>query len=155
MRNNKSLAIRHLDSKLKPFRAVATIKVPSTGWISAIRTTLNMTLEQFGSKLGISKDGAYKLEKRESTGAITLNSLRDAANALDMQVVYAVIPKEASLEDYTRKHARKLATQIISKANQQMKLEAQEIGAEALRRAIEEATDELMQKMDRTIWHLK
>lgn len=155
MRNNKRLIISQLDDKLAPFKAVATIKVPTDGWISAIRTALNMTLEQLGNRLGISKDGAYKLEKREATGAITLNSLRDAANALDMQIVYAVIPKDESLEGYARKHARKIATKIVLKTNQQMKLEAQEVGAEKLRQAIEEATDELMRTMDRTIWHLK
>lgn len=155
MRNNKRLVIRQLDEKLQVFRQAAKVKVPHAGWIGAIRYALNMTLEQFGERLGISKDGAYKLEKREASGGITLNSLRDAANALDMQLVYAVIPKDESLEAYMRTQAQLLATKIIKKTSQHMKLEAQEVGTEKLRKAIDEAAEELMNNMDRQIWHLK
>lgn len=149
------MIISQLDEKLQVFRTAAKVRVPHAGWIAAIRSALNMTLEQFGERLGISKEGVYKLEKREASGAITLNSLRDAANALDMQLVYAVIPKEESLEAHTRTQARLLAAKIILKTNQHMKLEAQEVGTEKLRKAIDEAAEELMNNMDRQIWHLK
>ncbi len=150
--NIKSLKIRALGEKIKGFDKLRLVTIPESGWIAAIRTSLNMTLEQFGRKLRMSRQAASQIEKRESEGAITLKGLRDAANALDMQLVYAIVPKEGTLEDYLEKRAHELARELILSTNQQMRLENQAVREEQLKQAIEDATAELVRKVDRQLW---
>ena len=88
MRNKHSLLIEQLDQKLQPFDQTKKALVPERGWINTIRTTLNMTMAQLGTKLNITRQGVKNLEKSEANGTITLNSLRDVSNAMDLKLVY-------------------------------------------------------------------
>tara|TARA_Y100000034_G_scaffold19233_1_gene21557 strand:+ start:3013 stop:3189 length:177 start_codon:yes stop_codon:yes gene_type:complete len=56
MRNKKKLLVEQLDKKLKIFSTIKT-ETPIKGWIHTIRTSLNMTMEQLGTKLFITKQG--------------------------------------------------------------------------------------------------
>lgn len=148
----KSLKLKMLGEKLEAFDHLGQVSVPESGWVAAIRTSLNMTLEQLGRKLGVSRQAVGQIEKRESEGSITLSGLRDVANALDMQLVYAIVPKEGTLEDHLENRAREMARELILSANQQMRLEDQAVKTEKLKRAIEDATAELVRKVDRQLW---
>ena len=75
MRNQRKLLIDQLDRKLKPFSGTESIIVPDNGWINSIRTNINMTLEQLGKKLNITKQGVNRIEKSEAAGTITINSI--------------------------------------------------------------------------------
>jgi len=75
MRNKKKLILEQLDRKLKPFKNLETIVIPSNGWIYTIRKSLNMTLQQLGNKVNISRQGMKNIEQREKNGTITLRSL--------------------------------------------------------------------------------
>ena len=78
MRNQKKLLLEQLDRKLKPFKGTEKVQVPDKGWVNNIRITLNMTLEQLGSKLHMTRQGIKKIEERESSGAISLKLLKEA-----------------------------------------------------------------------------
>lgn len=146
------MRIKMLGQKLQAFNHLGLVAVPESGWVAAIRTSLNMTLEQLGRKLGVTRQAVSQIEKRESEGAITLSGLRDVASALDMRLVYAIVPKEGTLEDYLENRAREMARELILSANQQMRLEDQAVNKEKLKRAIEDATAELVRKVDRQLW---
>lgn len=152
MRSSNRLEIRLLSEKVAAFSQGKEVTPPHKGWISAIRSALNMTLEQLGNKSGKTKQAMSKLEKNEIEGGITLANLRDTAQALDMKLVYAIVPREDTLEAFIEKKARALATKIVQRTNRQMILEAQEIKQEELAQAIEEMTADLVNKMDRRIW---
>ena len=87
MRNQRKLLLEQLDRKLKPFLGSEVIIIPESGWINTIRTTLNMTLEQLGKKLNMTKQGVKRIEESESAGTITLKSLKEVGNALEMKFV--------------------------------------------------------------------
>lgn len=152
MRSSNKLEIRLVSDKIAAFSQGKDVVPPHKGWISAIRSALNMTLEQLGDKSGKTKQAISKLEKSEVEGGITLANLRDTAQALDMQLVYAIVPREETLEVFIEKKARALATKIVQRTNRQMILEAQEIKQEELAQAIEEMTADLVNRMDRRIW---
>ena len=76
MRNKKQLLIEQLDQKLKPFQETEMVLVPDKGWINTIRITLNMTMAQLGTKLGITKQGVKRIEESEAKGSISINSLK-------------------------------------------------------------------------------
>ena len=152
MRNQKKLLIDQLDRKLNNYKNLVKINPPDLGWINSIRLALNMTLEQLGNRLGIRQQGAKKIEERESTGAITINSLKEAGNALDMDFVYGFVPRHGSIESLIDESARKLAKKIVLRTNHNIKLEKQENKIEIIEEAIEEYAAEIKRKMPKSIW---
>lgn len=152
MRNKKRLVLEQLDQKLAPFKATEMVVVPPKGWINTIRTALNMTGEQLGNKLGFTKGAIQKVEEREANGQITLNKLKEAGEALDMQFVYGFVPKDGSIDNLVNIKAEKLAKKIVLRTNQNMKLEDQGIGDEKIKVAIKELADEIKREMRKSLW---
>ena len=152
MRNKKSLLITQLDQKLKPFAAIKNSSVPTKGWIHTIRTSLNMTMEQLGNKLGITKQGVKKIEESEAKCTVSINTLKEVANAIDMQLVYGFVPKTGTVQDLINQKAEKLATKIVLRTHKNMQLENQAITDTKLKRAIKELAEELAREMKRSLW---
>ena len=152
MRNQRKLLLDQLDKKLEQFKEVEKVNIPSSGWINNIRIALNMTLEQLGNKLNITKQGVKKIEERESSGAISLNLLKEVGNALDMHFVYGFVPKHGSVEKLIDIKARKLASKIVLRTNHNMKLEDQENREDLINEAIDELAGEIKRKMLKSLW---
>lgn len=150
--NKKRLQVEQLDRKLQPFAAASKVTPPPTGWVKAIRLSLGLSLQQLGDKLGITKQSVGELERREQEGSITLNSMKEAANALDMELVYAVVPKDGSLDALIERKAREMAVRIVSRTSKQMQLEDQENAPSRIQKAIEERTAILKSEMPKAIW---
>jgi len=148
----KKLQIEQLSHKLKSYDAADKVVRPSIGWVKTIRTSIGMSLEQLGEKLGFTKQSAQNLEKREGDGSITIKALEDAARALEMKLVYGLVPIDGSLEKMIEKKARNLATEIVMRTSGNMKLEDQENSPERIRKAIEERTKEIMEEMPKKLW---
>lgn len=150
--NTKNLQLEQLDRKLKGFNTAAKITPPPTGWIKAVRTSLGMTMLQLGDKLSITKQSVREIEKREKEGNVTLKTLKDTANALDMRLVYGLVPKDGTLNDLIDRKARELAIRIVSRTSNTMKLEDQENSKKRLKMAIEERTAIIKNEMPKTLW---
>jgi len=151
MDKNK-LLLEQLDIKIKSFRSAALITPPPTGWIKAVRKSFGMTLKQLANKLSITKQSVQDLEKREKEGAITLKTLKDVANALDMKLVYGFVPKDGTLDNLLDRKARKLAVSIVSKTSNTMKLEDQGNSQKRLKKAIEDRTTIIKNEMPKMLW---
>ncbi|ANH80214.1 XRE family transcriptional regulator [Niabella ginsenosidivorans] len=143
---------QQLNNKLQFFEPLKNVVAPPTGWIKAIRLALGISLEQLGRKLSITKQGAMDVEKREAEGSITLKTLKEAANALDMQLVYGLVPKDGSLDTLIDRKARALARKIVLLADNTMILEDQGNSQQRLEKAIEEKAEELKIKMPKMLW---
>lgn len=65
-----------------------------------------MSLKQLAVKLDITKQSVREIEIRKKS-SITLNSLEETANALDMKLVYGLVPKEGSLDRLIKQKAKK------------------------------------------------
>lgn len=152
MRNQKKLIIRQLDKKSKPLLQFSGYSVPEKGWINAVRTSLNITLEQAGKKMGNTRQDISSAEKREAAGSITLNKLNEIASAMDLKLVYGLVPKDGSYEKLIEKKAKQMAEKIIRRTNQNMQLENQGIRDRELLRAIKELTEELKRDMPSSLW---
>jgi predicted DNA-binding mobile mystery protein A len=152
MRNQKKLLIEQLDRKLKPFYGSEMIIVPNNGWVNTIRTAINMTLEQLGKKLSITKQGVKRIEQSEAAGTITIKSLKDVGEALDMKFVYGFIPIDGSIDSLLDRKARNLAEKIILRTNHNMMLENQEIDKASLKYAITDLSNEIKSELKKTIW---
>ena len=152
MRNKKSLLITQLDQKLQPFAACKNSTVPPKGWIHTIRTSLNMTMEQLGNKLGITKQGIKKIEESEAKGTVSINTLKEVANAIDMQLVYGFVPKNGTVQELVAQKAEKLATKIVLRTHKNMQLENQAIADEKINKAIIDLKEELIRELKKSLW---
>ena len=152
MRNKQKLLIDQLDQKLLPFSETRKVVVPQRGWVNTIRTALNMTMAQLGAKLNITRQGVNRIEESEANGTITLNSLKAVANAMDLKLVYGLVPNNGTINDLIQVKAEKLARKIVLRTDQNMKLEDQGIGDEKLAMNIKELADEIKREMKKSLW---
>lgn len=152
MRNKKNLLIEQLDQKLQPFQEAATILVPEKGWINTIRTTLNMTMEQLGNKLIITRQGVKKIEESETKGSISINSLKEVGKVMDLKLVYGFVPNDGTIDNLIAIKARTLAQKIVSRTHQNMKLEDQGISEDKIEQAITELAQEIKREMKKSLW---
>lgn len=148
---NSLLVIRQLDKKLKMFVPLGN-EMPQKGWIRLLRQTLKISLRQVSDKMGMTPQGVRDIENREEEGAITLNTLQAAANALDMKLVYGLIPKDGSLEKLIERKAQELAIKIVNRTSTTMKLEDQENSSERINQAVEDLTGEFKREMPKKLW---
>ena len=146
------LLIQQLDRKIGNFASLKSVASPPTGWTKAIRTALGMSMQQLGNKLSITKQSIQEMEQREQEGSITLKSLKDVANALDMQLVYGFVPKDGSLDALIERKAMELARQIVLRTSNSMKLEDQENSAERIENAIQEKAATFKSEMPKVLW---
>lgn len=148
----KSLQIQQLNSKMLVFASLKKIAMPPTGWIKAIRTAIGMSMQQLGNKLNVSKQGIMDIEKRERDGSITIKSLREIARVMDMQLVYGFAPNDGSLDALIEKRATELATQIVMRTANTMKLEDQANSKKRIETAIRERAAAIKNEMPKILW---
>ncbi len=151
----QKLMIEQVDRRITALKVLERNVVPERGWLRSIREALRMSLRQLGEKMGMSAQSARDLELREANGTVSLRSLRQAAEALDMKLVYGFIPKGDSLEKMIEKRAEELAREIVMRTSASMKLENQENSKERLEQAIRSKAEELRNTMPNYLWNLK
>ncbi|MBU3984898.1 MAG: mobile mystery protein A, partial [Proteobacteria bacterium] len=89
----KQIARRQLDATLAKFSEVRKVQLPPKGWIRAVREALGMSGKQLAGRLNVSQPRVHKLEQSEPSGALTLKTMRQVAEALDCVFVYALVPR--------------------------------------------------------------
>ncbi len=147
-----SLQIQQLNSKMLAFASLKKVAPPPTGWIKAIRNAIGMSMLQLGKRLSITKQSVQDIERREKDGSISLKALREAARALDMQLIYGFVPNDGSLEALIDRKATELAKQIVQRTSNSMKLEDQENSKQRIEKAIEERATIIKNEMPKTLW---
>ena len=91
------------------------------------------------------------MEQGEVKGAITLNSLEKAAQALDCRLVYALVPQH-SLEDTVKERASLLAKRRLKSASHTMALEAQGVDEADEDEQRKRLVRQLVDKGGSTLW---
>lgn len=134
-----AIARKQLERRLAPLRTMA-LEAPPMGWVRAIRESLGMTARQLASRMGVAASRIPVIERAEKTGATTVRTLRQAANAMDCVFVYAFVPVEP-LEEIVRNRAARKAREEVARLDHTMRLENQALRASDLddeeRRAVE------------------
>jgi predicted DNA-binding mobile mystery protein A len=141
-----------LNEKLDKFIVLNTLIMPPIGWVKAIRNGIGMSMEQLGKKLSISKQAVLDIEKREKEGAVTLKSMQELANAMDMKFVYGFIPNAGSLDQMIEKRALEIAKKIVQRTSNTMTLEDQANSKERIEKAIKERAAEIINKTPKILW---
>lgn len=150
--SSKLLQFQHVSTKMRGFSTLLKVSPPPFGWIKFLREALGISLMQLGKKMSMTQQGISAIERREKDGTVTLNSLKEIANAMDMQFVYAIIPKDGTLDSLVERKARALATQIVLRTSNTMKLEEQGNSDARIEKAIKEKTEEFRREMPSILW---
>lgn len=140
----KSLRLRQLDRSLEPFYASRDVPRPQRGWIRAVREATGMPLQNFASSLGVRPSSAASLERTEAEYRITLKKLRQAADALGCQLVYALVPKSGSIEELAEQRIRGQVSANVRAVEHSMALEDQAVGN--VDEQIRQETDRLLKR---------
>jgi len=146
-----ALARKHLDRRLKLLQSKDAFARPPRGWVRAIRDALNMTSRQLAARVGVSQSSVAALEKSEVGGTVSLATLKQAAEALDCHVVYALVPN-TSLEETMRRRAHLIADKQLARGNHTMRLENLAVVADDLASERERLIDDLVRTNSRRLW---
>jgi predicted DNA-binding mobile mystery protein A len=136
-------ARRELDRKYRSASLGAIATRPRSGWIRAIRGALGMSQAVLAERLGVSSAAVNKLEHAELHGGITIGKLAEVADALDCTLIYALVPK-STLEETVTTRARTVAADLLGHAARTMALEAQDIGDDRQREAVDRYAQQLV-----------
>ena len=147
-----SLQFQQLNNKMLEFTSLQKVAIPPTGWVKAIRTAIGMSLQQLGNKLSVSKQAVLDIEKREKDGSITIKSLKEIARAMDMELVYGFVPNDGSLDALIERRARELATSIVLRTANTMKLEDQANSKKRIEKAVKERAAAIKNEMPKILW---
>ena len=152
MNSKQKLLIEQLDRKILPLKVLNKTVIPPKGWIYTIRIALGMSLRQLSGRLDKAPQSIKDMEEREENGSIMLKTLKEVANGLDMKLVYGFIPKEDSIEQMIEKRAYEIATEIVLRTSNTMKLEDQENSKERIDEAIKNRAEEISYLMPKYLW---
>lgn len=137
-------ARRLVDRRLATWRSLPPDAVarPEGGWVRVIRQALGMTIAELADRMGVSRAAVSKLEASERRGTVALQTLTRAADALDCDLVYALVPRRP-LEVMVEDRAKAVATALYRSIATSMSLEEQELQGEAVADAIDDLTAEI------------
>ncbi len=144
------LARKNLDKRLARLR-VEPLLMPRTGWVKAIREALGLTAGQLASRLGVVQSRLSTIEKAELTGATTIKTLRETAEAMGCAFVYAIVPTKP-LDDLLRDQALRKVDQELARLHHTMRLENQALTQEDLITERERLVAELLSGNLRRVW---
>ena len=99
---------------------------PRGGWVRAIREALGMSAADLGQRRGVAETSVLSLERNEVTHHARLDTLERAANALDCDLIYALVPRRP-LEQMVDERARALAADLLGSVGHSTALEGQQV----------------------------
>lgn len=74
---------------------------PSHGWLKAVREATGITQQALAKRLGVTRQSYADLETAEKNRAISLASLERAAEAMQCELVYFVVPRPTVAGSYS------------------------------------------------------
>ncbi|MFT5758394.1 MAG: putative DNA-binding mobile mystery protein A [Alteromonadaceae bacterium] len=150
--NIKSLVVKqYRDIINAATQKITGIKVPPEGWLRTNRKAFQMPAKLIMEKAGIKTSELYRIEKAELDGTLTINKLKETANAMNCDFYYAVVPRgdiSSIIEDKARRHAVK----ILNSARVQMELEDQATSMEQVELQVDKVSEQLIKEMPDWFW---
>lgn len=129
------------------------IATPKEGWVATVRKALGMSGAQLGRLMRVTRARVSQAEQAEISGAITLKSLQAMAEAMGCRLVYAIVPKDGSVEELIKAQAEKKAREIVMRAGVHMALEQQNLSDAQMRAEVERLKAQFLQKPPADFWN--
>lgn len=152
--NVKALGRKHLERRLAPLRDEINLTRPQRGWLKAMREALGLTTRQLAQRMGNVQSVIVDMEKSEAADTISLAKLRQAAEAMDCVLVYALVPKRP-IDDILRARATEVATRQLARISHTMALEDQSLDRADQEQERERLIEELLRGSPARLWDEK
>lgn len=95
--HNEEMTLQGKEEAMPTFPAVTgVIPAPAGGWLRAGRKAQGISQQQLAEKLGFKRQAWAQLEASEAREAISLYSLRRAADAMGYDLAYYLVPRDGS-----------------------------------------------------------
>ncbi|MFN9109819.1 MAG: hypothetical protein ACK5XN_07090 [Bacteroidota bacterium] len=104
---------RLLIEKLNALAELSETNPPEKGWLAAIRMAFDLTLEEFGEEIKMTKQGVLYIEKQERKGSVTLKKLREVGKVLGFKLVYALVPENGTFDALLKDRERAKDVHVI------------------------------------------
>lgn len=150
--NVKAVAMEQYKVRVDAALSVSAPPVPKEGWLRAIRKSLDMSGAQLARRLGISRNNVSIWERKEVDGNISLNRLRELAEGLNADLVYAIVPRK-SVEQTIDERATDMAKLLVEISNQNMFLEAQQLSKKKLNEEIKMIAEGIKDVGGKLLWN--
>lgn len=144
------LARKNIDRRLSSLNR-ESLAMPPFGWVRAIREALGMTPQKLGERMGVSRPRVNTIEKAEVSGATTIKTMREAAEAMGCTFVYAIVPT-TTLDELVRQQAARKADAELARLHHTMRLENQALTKPDLQMERERLIAELLTGSPRRLW---
>lgn len=153
-RSIQKIRRRQLDSLFKKLRLTGEFTPPKKGWIHEIRFALGMSSADLAHRMNVIRQRVARLEQDEANGKVTLESVKKAAEALNCEFVYFIVPK-IPLATIVENQALNAAKKIAAEVEHTMRLEEQGTSDRTQLALVEDLANDLVARNDRRIWKIK
>lgn len=147
----KTVLFQYQEIVASAARQAEGFPVPPEGWLRTLRKALGMSGAQLARRLGVSRAQVAQSEKNELSGAVTLRTLQNMAEAMGGRVVYTIVPNE-SIETLLGRQANEKARQLMSRIDTHMALENQLLDSERHKFELQRLERELLRDMPADFW---
>ena len=146
-----NLRLKQIDARLGSWHTAKLSSPPPSGWIKAIRQALGMPAVYLAKRMGIGPTSVLRMESSEAEQTVSLATLRRAAEALDCELVYALVPRK-TLAEQIEHQARSTVREQLARVTATMALEAQQTSEKAIGTLEDEMVKELLSKPRKALW---
>lgn len=145
------LILDQTDRILREAAAAPPPARPRGGWLNAVRAALGVTTRQLASRLGVTHSAVVQAEAAEVSGKISMNQLRQLADALGCDLHYVLLPR-TPLAEQVDARAEGKARERVASLTHSMALESQRPEGDFLARQVAEVKDELLRGRRSRLW---
>jgi predicted DNA-binding mobile mystery protein A len=146
-----NLRLEQIQTTVNAYAVLRTKRTPPRGWLKEVREALGRTERQQAERLNIASSTLHKSEQSEADERISLGQLRKLADALDCELVYALIPR-MPLPQVVQEQAEKLAKAEVFGVAHTMALEDQKPTDERIQKQVTRRAEELLRGKWSDLW---
>ena len=144
-------ARQRLDERGRELRErLPQFSVPHGGWVGAIRQSIGMSRRDLATRMKVAESTVSRLEASERAGTTQLDTLRRAADALNCELVYALVPRRP-LEEMVQEQARTQSLKLLAAVGHTMMLEDQLQEQAAMQQLLAEGAPQPVDRLG--LWH--
>jgi predicted DNA-binding mobile mystery protein A len=146
--DKRILKLQQMDKGLATARVPAK---PQSGWVKVIRESLGMTTRQLSERLNVTQSAIVALEKSEASGTVALKTLRRAAEAMDCELHYVLVPRKP-LSEMVDQQAEERAKSEVGTSAHTMALESQSTNSSFVSNLVEDTKRKLLAGKWSSLW---